>query len=181
MYLRHIVLVILFVVSQFCHYETTWGVASDEKGTSRSSEKESAKKSPKSPKKKGVPDTGKKRADMKSPPAPYREGQILIKFKKGSSPAALTSILPGAAVEVVDHFPEIGVYCLDIKGAGTVPQMIEKLKDSPLIEYAEPNYLVFPTEKRLNNSHSPDTVNSDGSDESVPKEQKGERNADKGS
>ncbi|MEE9613084.1 MAG: hypothetical protein V3W19_17645 [Desulfatiglandales bacterium] len=52
-----------------------------------------------------------------------------------------SAILPEAEVKILDYFPEIGVYCLEIKGAGTVPEIIEKLQGSSLVEYAEPNYI----------------------------------------
>ncbi len=148
----YVTIIILFMASHFCCYNNATGNTAppNEKSTSESS--------------------GQKGAEQKDSPASYVKGQILLKFKEGGSPDELTSILPGAEVKVVDHFPEIGAYCLEIKGAGTVPQIIEKLKDSPLIEYVEPNYIQFPAEERLNDSQLPDTGKLDDSDQKVPKE-----------
>ncbi len=126
MHLLRVSIIILFLASHFCCYNASQGRAPDEKSASER--------------------PGQKDEKKGDSPAPYAEGQVLVKFKEGGTPDKLASILPGADVKVLDHFPEIGVYLIEIKDAGTVPEIIEKLEASPLIEYAEPNYLLFPAQ-----------------------------------
>lgn len=113
-------IIILFTASHFCCYDTSQGRASDEENTSERSEQ---------------------KGEEKDSSAPYVEGQVLVKFKEDGTPDKLGPILPEAEVKILDYFPEIGVYYLEIKGAGTVPEIIEKLQGSSLVEYAEPNYI----------------------------------------
>lgn len=158
MYLLRGSIIILFIASHFCCYNASQGRARDEKNTSERPEQ--------------------KAEEQKDSPAPYVEGQVLVKFKEGGSPDKLASILPGAEVEVVDHFPEIGAYCIEIKGAGTVPEIIEKLEDSPLIEYAEPNYLQFPAQTTSDDSTRSSQQELQNTVRLTSEARKGEKNAE---
>ncbi|MEE9613085.1 MAG: S8 family serine peptidase, partial [Desulfatiglandales bacterium] len=121
MYISYLSILFFFLVSYLCCYDTAWGVVDDGK----------------------KPAGGLKtkwEIEEDSLPA-HAKGQLLVKFKEGCTYDLMPQALPMSGMEVMAEFPKIGVHCLKIDGAGTVSEMLEKLKDSPIIEYAEPNYI----------------------------------------
>lgn len=74
----------------------------------------------------------------------YAEGELLVKFKEGTSTATVDSTLAIHSLQVKYYMREIGVQRVKIADGMSVPQKIEALKRSGLVEYAEPNYIVHP-------------------------------------
>ncbi len=72
----------------------------------------------------------------------YKEGEILVKFKEGVSPAQIEEINGRMGTEVRSVLSSIGVYVLKLPPGATVEAMVEKFCALPEVEYAEPNYKV---------------------------------------
>ena len=80
---------------------------------------------------------------MKNPPEKtYREGEILVKFKKDVSQDRIGEILEETGTEKIKMLGTVGVYVLRIPKGTTVESMVEKFQTLPEVEYAEPNYTV---------------------------------------
>ena len=80
-----------------------------------------------------------------SPPlkAPYAPDRIVVKFKKGLSPAQVAQLNASLGATVIDEIPQIGVKILKIP-AGEVEAKIAAYQADPRVEYAEPDYLAQP-------------------------------------
>jgi subtilisin family serine protease len=72
----------------------------------------------------------------------YKKGELLVKFRDTISPAMVSSMMAEHGLQKRRHIPNIGVYHVKIADGKSVPQKIEALKASGLVEYAEPNYKV---------------------------------------
>jgi subtilisin family serine protease len=73
----------------------------------------------------------------------YRTDQILIQPKAGISRAALTSFHAAQGAKVAQAFPAVGgSQVITLPAGETVPTLIAKYKQSGLVEFAEPDYLV---------------------------------------
>ncbi len=96
----------------------------------------------------------------------YVENQVLIKFKQGSEPVASGDFiddrmlpLPGAKARPVaarDLSVRAGLYVLELDGSVTVEEAVRRASIDPRVEYAEPNYLYYPTETRPNDPNFSD-------------------------
>lgn len=79
---------------------------------------------------------------QRSSAAVYRDDQILIKPKTGTSLTALASFHSAGKVEVVQTFPLIGnLQILRVPKGETVASLLAKYRQNNLLEFAEPDYL----------------------------------------
>lgn len=74
----------------------------------------------------------------------YRTDQILIQPKAGISRAALTTFHAAQGAKVAQAFPAVGgSQVITLPAGETVPTLIAKYQQSGLVEFAEPDYLVY--------------------------------------
>jgi len=79
-----------------------------------------------------------------SPQAAYRADRILIQPKAGSNPAALNNFHRARNGEVLRTFDGIGrLQVLRVPKGETVTNLIAQYQKSGLVEFAEPDYLVY--------------------------------------
>jgi thermitase len=71
----------------------------------------------------------------------FKAGEIIVKFKKGMSQASVQSLLLAEDVNILDEMDDLGLLLLRVP-KGRELEKIEELKRNPLVEYAEPNYVV---------------------------------------
>ena len=76
-------------------------------------------------------------------PAPYVPGKLLVKLKPGVSASAVGQAAPGISAEVVaaPQLAELGVNVLQVPDS-QLTVTLASLQQNPLVEYAEPDYLV---------------------------------------
>lgn len=72
----------------------------------------------------------------------YIEGEMLVRFKPGVTKDQIEALNRSHGVRVLGFIEGIGVYKLGLPPGKTVPEMIERYRTSPLVEYAEPNHRV---------------------------------------
>ena len=77
------------------------------------------------------------------PPPRFAPGRLLVKFKPGVSPNALTQAAPGISAQVTSapQLSELGTSRLLVPDA-QLTATLAALRQSPLVEYAEPDYVV---------------------------------------
>jgi subtilisin family serine protease len=80
-------------------------------------------------------------ADPASGAAEFKAGEIIVKFKEGISQAGAQSLLLAEDLEILDEMDQLGIVLLSV-AEGQELETIEELKRNPLVEYAEPNYVV---------------------------------------
>jgi subtilisin family serine protease len=73
--------------------------------------------------------------------AEFKAGEIIVKFKEGIPQASVQSLLRTEDLEILDEMGQLGVMLLSVP-EGRELERIEKLKRNPLVEYAEPNYVI---------------------------------------
>jgi hypothetical protein len=73
----------------------------------------------------------------------YRGGELLIKFKSGTSAqaASISHTRPGA--QVAKHFRKTGIQVVKLRAGLTTKDAIELYKNDPNVEYVEPNYKLY--------------------------------------
>jgi thermitase len=78
-----------------------------------------------------------------SPPdsGEFVPGEVLVKFKKGASLASARAVLSAQNARAVGEIPVLGVQRLNVP-EGQELAIIEALQRNPLVEYAEPNYII---------------------------------------
>jgi subtilisin family serine protease len=74
-------------------------------------------------------------------PAAYAPGQLLVKFRPEASAAARGSRLAALGLSTLQEMGDLGLSLLAVP-AGQEQAMIERLRQDPLVEFAEPNYRV---------------------------------------
>jgi len=89
-------------------------------------------------------------AASQSPPtldAPFVPGELLVKFKDDHTitSAEVTSVLVQNELQVAEVISGLGIMRLTVP-AGHEQEIITALRQEPLVEYAEPNYLVWALE-----------------------------------
>lgn len=104
--------------------------------------------------------TEKKYAEFMEKEKFYNQGELLVKFKEGTSRDKAQKILSRNGATVLKYFQEINVYLVKIKHRKDIEDAIKKFTSIPDILYAEPNYK-FKLQK------SPSGLNQD-SDENQP-------------
>ncbi len=73
--------------------------------------------------------------------AEVADGEILVKFKKGTSPAQVRSMMVGS--RVLDEIEGLGIIRMKIPSDKTVQEMVEEYENNPNVEYVEPNYVGY--------------------------------------
>jgi subtilisin family serine protease len=71
----------------------------------------------------------------------FEAGEIIVKFREGISQASIQSLLLAEEVSILDEMENLGLILLSVP-EGRELEKIEELKRNPLVEYAEPNYVV---------------------------------------
>ena len=74
-----------------------------------------------------------------SDPPAYVPGQVLVKFKPSVSSLMQASALAAFETKVVTRIPGIDVTVVRIEGGATVEDTVAALRNSPDVEFAEPN------------------------------------------
>lgn len=82
-----------------------------------------------------------------TPDAPFAPGELLVKFKgdRAFTAAEVTSVLERHTLRVSEVMPGSGITLLTVP-AGREWEVIAALRQESLVEYAEPNYLVWALE-----------------------------------
>jgi hypothetical protein len=75
----------------------------------------------------------------------YAPGQLLVKFKPGTASSGIEDIEKNLGVSTLKTIPGINARVMSIPAEKQVAEMIEVLKKSPWVEYAEPNYICYKT------------------------------------
>ncbi|MEA4848048.1 MAG: S8 family serine peptidase [Clostridiaceae bacterium] len=86
----------------------------------------------------------KNKAVSQNRPA-YKEGELLIKFKDGTSSQRMSAFSSENGLKQKKFFDSINVGLYSVKGDKSVNKVIKALEDSDGIEYVQPNYLYYPT------------------------------------
>jgi subtilisin family serine protease len=71
----------------------------------------------------------------------FKAGEIIVKFNKGVPQATIQSLLLIQGMNVLDEMADLGFMLLSVP-EGRELEKIEELKWNPVVEYAEPNYLI---------------------------------------
>ena len=71
----------------------------------------------------------------------FKAGEIIVKFKEGIPQASVKSLLLAEDMSVLDELGQLGIMLLSVP-KGRELETIEELKRNPLVEYAEPNYII---------------------------------------
>lgn len=74
----------------------------------------------------------------------YQQDEVLIKFKKIDNPENLKQLQKQFSFEVQDTFPLTQIQLVKFHTDINMKELIQKLNKIPNIEYAEPNYIVYP-------------------------------------
>jgi thermitase len=76
-------------------------------------------------------------------PPPYAPGQLLVKFKPGVSAEILGQAMPGISAQAIaaPELAKLGVNVLKVPDS-QLTATLAALRQNPLVEYAEPDYLV---------------------------------------
>ena len=75
------------------------------------------------------------------PQGEFKPGEILVKFKKGLGAASARLILSAKGMRVSGEIEKLGILQVAVP-MGRELEVIESLRRNPLVEYAEPNYIV---------------------------------------
>lgn len=70
-------------------------------------------------------------------------GEVLVKFKPGVGEQAIASIKANLNLETIKVFKRSHIYHLRILSKLSVQEVIARLRQSPAVEYAEPNYIRY--------------------------------------
>ncbi len=71
----------------------------------------------------------------------FKAGEIIVKLREGISQASIWSLLLAEDVSILDELDSLGLILLSVPEAQEL-EKAEELKCNPLVEYAEPNYVV---------------------------------------
>ena len=71
----------------------------------------------------------------------YKSGEILIKYKREASAERIDAHSAQLGLVAVKRFPEIGIEVCKIPAELSVEEAIRRCEQSPIVEYAEPNYI----------------------------------------
>ena len=71
----------------------------------------------------------------------FKAGEIIVKFKESVSQASVRSLLLAEKIDILRETDKLGLMLLSVP-QGRELEKIEELKRNPLVEYAEPNYIV---------------------------------------
>jgi len=74
---------------------------------------------------------------------PYKEDEILVKFKPSVSSEQIEIEIASYETEIKHIIPEIKICQLKLPDGYTVEEMIQAYNENPDVEFAEPNYIVY--------------------------------------
>jgi len=74
-------------------------------------------------------------------PRAFVPGQVLVKFKPAASVPMQASALAAFETRAITRIPQIGVYVVRIEGSASVEETVAAFRNSPDVEYAEPNVM----------------------------------------
>ncbi len=89
----------------------------------------------------GVEPEQKPPAGPTPPSSAFVPGEVLVKFRRDASPVSVQAALSAQAAHTVGEVPALGVHRLSVS-EGQELAVIAALRQNPLVEYAEPNYIV---------------------------------------
>ena len=72
----------------------------------------------------------------------YIPGEVLIKFKDGTSEESIKAIQNKLNLKIITVVPKIGIYRMKIQNSSTVEKVIKSLQGFKEVEYSEPNYVL---------------------------------------
>ena len=73
----------------------------------------------------------------------YVKGELLIKYKPSLKAGEITSSLSNIQAEIITQFRGIGIHHVKLPKGMKVKDAIKSLKEDPMVEYVEPNYLIY--------------------------------------
>lgn len=74
----------------------------------------------------------------------YKQDELLVKFKSGSVASERQKVHGKNGSSVIKEFKGLRIHHVKLKKGMTVEKVIELYRSNPLVEYAEPNYIVSP-------------------------------------
>jgi subtilisin family serine protease len=94
----------------------------------------------------------------------FKAGEIIVKFREDVSQAGIQSWFRAEELEILDELGQLGIMLLSVP-EGQELEKIEDLKRNPLVEYAEPNYIVQIADTSVAEPHhnlrAPDVIPND--------------------
>lgn len=75
----------------------------------------------------------------------FESGEIIVKLEGGASPADLKELNRENGASTEENLPESDVNLVDLPRDLTVKEAVDVYEESPDVEYAQPNYLLYPT------------------------------------
>ena len=69
-------------------------------------------------------------------------GEVLIKFKEGTSEESIKAIQNKLNLKIISVVPKIYIYRMKIQNNSSVEEVIKKLQGFKEVEYSEPNYVL---------------------------------------
>src|SRR5215211_6942344 len=95
-------------------------------------------------------------AEQPSFPAPgdreFVPGEVIVGLEEGATQADLAALNRRTGAETEEDLPRSDVNLVDLPPELPVGEAIQRYEASPDVEYAEPNFLIFPT-KTPNDTH----------------------------
>ena len=71
----------------------------------------------------------------------YIPGEVLIKFKEGTSAESIKAIQNKLNLKIISVVPKSYIYRMKIQNSSSVEEVIKNLQEFKEVEYAEPNYI----------------------------------------
>ena len=81
-------------------------------------------------------------ANLPPPPGDYRPGVVLVKLKPLVATRSAASVLAAEGLVALEEIPTLGVQVVAVS-PGQELATAEQLRQNPLVEYAEPDYVVY--------------------------------------
>lgn len=75
--------------------------------------------------------------------APYRDGEVIVKFRPTARAADVASVRGHFGFRTIKRTPLTGAELVTVS-KGTVEQVVQQLRQSGLVEYAQPNFIYYP-------------------------------------
>ena len=73
----------------------------------------------------------------------YAKNEILLKFKSGILTNQIEILMSEINLKEIEEIPHINVHRVKIPSRYSINEIIEVLNENPLVEYAEPNYILY--------------------------------------
>ncbi|BCU81149.1 alkaline serine protease [Polycladomyces abyssicola] len=88
-----------------------------------------------------IPASGGVQAASPDAKAAFAPGEVIVKFKNGTTTSTKQAVLSQESGRVLFHSKEIGFDVVKIPSGKSVSQAVREYRNNPNVEYAEPNYL----------------------------------------